>query len=254
MVNSRYVTNRGWTAATDQPPNRNPSLTGILAMGINTTSRHDALQALVAGAVLGATTGAQGRNAAPSAIDRQAWDAAAAKMISSNAVYDAFIPTLEAAQEAYSKVAPDPKRINFQGIHPYLSREDRHDLLHASDLDAVARDFAAREGKTWAGERFKALHSEAIADLKRFRAEDEAARAAHDIDALEERDEALGEAAYEATWALFRLPAPDLAALRWKIEHLFADATDAGIETTVWAPYVMQNFMADVRRLLRAEA
>ena len=66
--------------------------------------------------------------------------------------------------------------------------------------------------------------------------------------------ERLGEVRYDATWALFAIPAPDNAALLWKTEYLFGDDMAASGSSPSWAAHVMDWYMADQRRLLGSEA
>ncbi len=66
--------------------------------------------------------------------------------------------------------------------------------------------------------------------------------------------ERLGEVRYEATWALFAMPAPDHAALLWKTEYLFGDDMAASGSSPSWAAHVINWYMADQRRLLGPEA
>jgi hypothetical protein len=73
-------------------------------------------------------------------------------------------------------------------------------------------------------------------------------------DAMYAEYERYSEAQYEATWALFAIPAPDHAGLLWKTEYLFADNHEAGHSTASWAHEVMDWYMADQRRLLGPEA
>lgn len=66
--------------------------------------------------------------------------------------------------------------------------------------------------------------------------------------------ERLGEAQYDATWALFAIPAPDHAALLWKTEYLFGHDRAPSGSSPSWAAHVMDWYMADQRRLLGPEA
>ena len=97
---------------------------------------------------------------------------------------------------------------------------------------AVAEDDANAAG-------FDALH-------------DAADKEAQDI--LYAEFERLGEVRYDATWALFAIPAPDHAALLWKTEYLFGDDMGANGSSPSWAAHVMDWYMADQRRLLGPEA
>jgi len=73
-------------------------------------------------------------------------------------------------------------------------------------------------------------------------------------DAMYAEYERYSEAQYEATWALFALPAPDHAALLWKTEYLFGDDMAPSGSSPSWAAHVMDWYMADQRRLLGSEA
>lgn len=73
-------------------------------------------------------------------------------------------------------------------------------------------------------------------------------------DAMYAEYERYGEAQYEATWALFAIPAPDRTALLWKTEYLFGDDMGANGSSPSWAAHVMDWYMADQRRLLGPEA
>lgn len=81
-----------------------------------------------------------------------------------------------------------------------------------------------------------------------------AKEAGTETDALYEEYERHQNAQYDATWALFAMPAPDHAALLWKTEYLFADNHEAGHSTASWSHHVMEWYLADQRRLLGPEA
>jgi len=71
-----------------------------------------------------------------------------------------------------------------------------------------------------------------------------------DQEMLEAEYEQLGEARYEATWALFAIPVPDHDALLWKSEYLFGECTDRAASSPCWASHVVAAYMEDARRLL----
>jgi hypothetical protein len=56
-----------------------------------------------------------------------------------------------------------------------------------------------------------------------------------------------GEAQNAALWKLHSLPAPDLSALLWKVEHLLATPTGS---VEPWAPETVALTLSDARRLL----
>lgn len=73
----------------------------------------------------------------------------------------------------------------------------------------------------------------------------------HGYREAEERCEALGEVRYEAEWALMELPAPDLPALRWKLEKLLEvhNGSCAG-----WSEEAIAQTVADMQRLMAGTA
>jgi hypothetical protein len=77
----------------------------------------------------------------------------------------------------------------------------------------------------------------------------QAIRDRYSMDELDERSEAYGNAIAEAQSALMGMPAPDLAALRWKLMQL-RDGDD-GPTACYEAGYVAQTF-ADIDRLMPA--
>lgn len=76
--------------------------------------------------------------------------------------------------------------------------------------------------------------------------------AVHGLDRLDERSEALGEAAFDLETLLMGLPAPDVAALTWKLERLIVwDAEDF---TPSWSRDYAEPALADARRLAGARS
>ena len=93
--------------------------------------------------------------------------------------------------------------------------------ITARDIDAHERDWFASKGRTWnapAGEdaKFRAIFNE----VRERQAQRAAINAKHNYDALEHEWDRRGEVLNKAEWAVFHTPAPDLAALAWKIEML----------------------------------
>ena len=69
-------------------------------------------------------------------------------------------------------------------------------------------------------------------------------------DDAEEKWEALGEAVYEAAWALMAVPAPDGPALLWKLDYLMEVRPDGSISN--YSAESSGQTVADMRRLLAA--
>lgn len=228
----------------------------------HTTTRRGALatfgQAAVMGAIPAALVGATAKctaSANAATIDRSAWDAAYAKMLKHRAAYEAYQPTYNAAVEGFERDEPTGDDINLRPICPIITKAWRHQILHTADLEQMHTQFLAGQGRTWGSvdpEKTIAIHRATLDQVREFRRQLQAAKDKHRYDAVLERDDALATADCDATWELFELPAPDLAALHWKIEHLFGKSDDFEVES--WSANVMQNLMADTRRLLVGEA
>lgn len=198
--------------------------------------------------------------AALTAVDRSEWERAFANMQRHDAAYEAFQPTYEAAETGFVRDKPTGDEINLRHLCPaimFMGREVRSDLLHRDDLDQLHTDYIANKNVTWGSndpEASIAKHKADCDTVRQFRLDYQAAKDRHDYDAIIDRDEQLGAAAYDATWALFHMPAPDLAALHWKLEHLFKRSLDDDSDgCDGWSPKVMQSLMADASRLLIGE-
>ncbi|CAN5143706.1 hypothetical protein BH10PSE12_BH10PSE12_16610 [soil metagenome] len=79
----------------------------------------------------------------------------------------------------------------------------------------------------------------------------EAQYVAHDMDALNDRLDALVEMECAARAKLLNIPAPHHAAILWKMEILFGEDACGGDEgyTPSWSPEMTGQFFADVRRM-----
>jgi hypothetical protein len=76
-------------------------------------------------------------------------------------------------------------------------------------------------------------------------------RAARDaIEPVMERQDDLSNAAWDAERTLLRVPAPDLPALLFKLEHYFGEDVREDGNCQPWTGYALDNFMNDARRLL----
>lgn len=199
-------------------------------------------------------------SAVPAATaDRTAWDRAFAHMEKTRADYEAYQPIYRTADEGFERDKPTGDEINLRTIYPAIGfvPSQRYSLLHNIDLAEAHAQFIADEGKIWGASDPAATiakHKSTCDQIAQFRHDFQAAKDRHNYDEVVERDEALSDAAYEARWALFDLPAPDLAALHWKIEHLFVLDRDADESATPWHPDIIATLMADVRRLMPQEA
>lgn len=230
-------------------------------MATTTTNRRDALkllgQSVALGAIPALAIGAAKRaHGATPTIDRSAWDHAFAAHERARAAHEAYRPTYEAAIQGFERDQPNGDGIDLRPIMSIGHR--RYDMLHREDLDALHSTYRDGLGKWWFSPNPEAQiekHKATCDQVRRFRSEFQAAKDRHNYEAVTNLDEALSQAAYDARWALLETPAPDLAALRFKLEYLFADgAAEDGNGAEPWAQHVMANLMADVGRLMPKEA
>ncbi|MFC3429954.1 hypothetical protein ACFOKK_08335 [Sphingobium fuliginis] len=70
-------------------------------------------------------------------------------------------------------------------------------------------------------------------------------RSAHNFGAITDQAEAYADAEYDARVELLRMPAPDLAALRWKLDETFADD-----EIALWCDDIADAIREDILRLM----
>lgn len=220
-------------------------------------SRRALLSALTATAAIGPI-------AVPAAAsirsgDRTAWDRAfrayeqakaedGAYSVIFDPLYDRCLAAVEAVPHV--ELRPDP----YSGLHQPVST-DNFDFVHRAHrlVTDVASGKCHLETERYPslGEHWQLCQEVAAAADERD-ATVAATRARFGMDEAEEKWEALGEAAYETEWAVMDIPAPDLPALRWKLEKLLRTDPDGSV--SCWSAKVIAVTMADVRRLLVGEA
>ena len=69
-------------------------------------------------------------------------------------------------------------------------------------------------------------------------------------DGVHDEQERLVEVMCDAEHAVWQTPAPDLQALRWKLERVIDAEPEKGHGTSSWAPEYVAQTMADIARLL----
>lgn len=186
----------------------------------------------------------------PATVDRAAWDQAYAVMEQARVADAAYDPIYMRAFAAYAADFPkvDSLECRRSLFHAHFTAPD------ADDLDAYEADWLSQRGTTWRGEKIEADGRRAIAEVREYHRLRDAAKRRHNIDAIEAEWERLGDVLYDAQWALFELPAPDLPAFLWKSEHLFGDSVDNAYSCSAWSSEILATYMADARRLLGREA
>lgn len=144
------------------------------------------------------------------------------------------VPHVEIAPTSYSgRIAP-------------FSTADVHEVSRArSDTKALAEGRMKLDDMPGLREYYERLAELAKAADDRD-AKVQAIRDRFDMDAADEMAEALGNREYETQARLMKMPAPDLAALRWKLDL----CREEDGEMAPWgADYIAQTF-ADIARLL----
>jgi hypothetical protein len=205
-----------------------------MAENINTTSRRGMLAALAVTAMaVPAAASVLPAAAITLTNERAAWDAAFAVWQEAervDAAYDASF--YHPASEQVDRIAPRPDMaftITATNGHSATYRWLPSQPDAYEDCFPQMRNAAAAIRRAW-----KAHCS---------------ARERYGMDDIETRSEELGEIAYDAKWKVFHTPAPDVAALLWKLEHLFGeDERDEG-SGLAWDASLLDELLADARRL-----
>jgi hypothetical protein len=188
--------------------------------------------------------------------DRTAWDAALTKMIAAKA-------KLTAEQAVYDPIAASwlagrPDRdatIDWESLDPHIAPGTRDHVARVMDVDNAEAAFMAGEGTSWwvmdrDRDAYVARHRAAFDTVRAYRRQVADNDARHDWDAANHRYDALVEAFCDAEADLRLTPAPDMAALRHKLEDMLAPAVRApngecdGINGAC-----ADVLLADVRRL-----
>jgi hypothetical protein len=144
-----------------------------------------------------------------------------------------------------STIAPSPDRTAWDAaMQKYLllkSEEDEFDAHHWTPLYAIEKQcFGEPTGRGRNGNGWRLNES----------AEHSVWKAATNYDAIMERSAELGDAVHDAKWDLLEIPAPDLAALRFKLEDIMNE--EEGVQ--LYRDEYMAIVIADYRRLLPGAA
>lgn len=180
--------------------------------------------------------------------EREAWDEAFAAHERAKAEDAAFDPIYASINAAWERGRPSMDDIHWSEF-PF---RNRNEVARTLDLEAAWLNFLDGEEKWWWGdsENRKARYRAALDSVRAFRD----AEAQHDrgsgMTEADERWESLGSAVADTRSALMDLPAPDLAALAWKLAQLRED--DGSL--IPWEPEYIQQTFADIDRLLPAGA
>lgn len=184
--------------------------------------------------------------ASAAAVDRSAWAAAMDR-------YDAAVAADEAFTADYWRIHArwEAGRPSLEAIHwREFAFEDRDRVARLLDLDQRWAEYLAGEGRTWSSadpDATKARYRAALDSVRTWRDANERHDRESGMVAAEDRWEALGDEVDEARTALMALPAPDLAALQWKLAHLLS--TENG-SVAPWSDEYVAMTKTDMVRLL----
>ena len=189
-----------------------------------------------------------------SPVSRVEWEAALDAFENAQLEVLAFDEEWRAVNDAYEAGRPSMDMIQWSEF-PYTN----HNIVaHTKDLEKAWQHFLDGEDKWWFSptpEERKAKFRAALDSVQAYRD----ALAAHNhetgMDAADEQMEALAAREAELERGAMQMPAPDRAALLWKLEILLKpdeDDEDGALSSYRFSYY--SQTVADMRRLLGGEA
>jgi hypothetical protein len=184
---------------------------------------------------------------AAATADRSDWDAAMRAYQLAKAEDEAFDPTYWPIHNAWEAGRPSMNAIDWKRLNPVPGNKEH--IARIADLGKLWHRYLDGEGKWWwAGdpEKSKAEFRAALDSVQAFRDAEERHDRESGLDEANERYEDLGERVNLAQEALMGMAAPDLAALRWKLDQLH----DPGGDMPAWSAYFVRQTFADIARLL----
>lgn len=183
--------------------------------------------------------------------DRAAWDAAMIALDRAKRAVEADDKRFNAIHDAYERDKPDYRKIDSRAF-PFM---DHREVAHSYDLDEYWAKYLAGEGKWWWPGKEPGARDAAIArakasfdSVRAYRAEREALDQRIGMSAACDRNDRLNDEYTAAIDALIALPAPDGAALLWKLEYVMA-CGDSGFSAG-WSEDFLAGVLTDARRLL----
>lgn len=213
---------------------------------IDTTRR-----AFIAGSAMAAVAASVPAAALALPADRRAWEFAMATYLRAKAEADDFDTELFRIHDAWKAGKPTMDGIHWRALIGLAA--DRDHIARSMNLDKAWRDFLAAEGRTWWGnspaatERMKARYRAALDSVQEYRDACERNDEATGMDAANDHSEALTDRMMEALDTLLEMPAPDLAALRWKLDQFMPND---GHGSSAWDAGYLAQTLADIARLL----
>jgi hypothetical protein len=178
--------------------------------------------------------------------------AAKASTISGSVAWDQTLAAYEqrkAEAEHFSATIYDPLHEKLEPLRP------EYTIKHSAKNGSVGThrflpgeiDTYEHDGSAWDSWQF--IRPEVDALIARHR-EYERQCDLHGWDRLNDRMDALMDAQCEAERAALATPAPNHAAIMWKLERLFGpDARDPDDYTASWCPERVEQFFEDIRNM-----
>jgi hypothetical protein len=165
-------------------------------------------------------------------------------------------PVWDAAYALYKPARPNMDEVIDWKQLGISYRAHRDHTARVMDVEQEWQKYLAGEGKWWWGgtdpEACKARQRAGLDTILRFRRLEAEAYASSGAEAADEKSEALSETESEAWATLLRTPAPDGAALLYKLDLLFGgdDRQEDDEHCDAWNYNLIDPVMADARRLL----
>lgn len=206
------------------------------------TTRRAMLAAIPAAAAFAAIP-----TASAGVVNRSQWEAALTTYERAKAEREVFGLRFDAIHDAWKANRPTTDGIHWQKF-PF---ENRDHVARTLNLEERWIAYQQAEGKTWWSkdrEATKRDYRAALDSVQAYRDAELLHGRNSGFDAAEEHYDALTDAEIEAQDRMLATPAPDLAALRYKLGFIFADE---GSETiTPWSQNYIAQTKADISRLL----
>lgn len=184
--------------------------------------------------------------------DRRAWNNALKAKERALDAWDAYGPEFDRVHKAWLANRPSMDSIDFEAFWPehHMGDHGRNHIARTMDLEERWQTFLNGEGKVWwdnsGTDKTKKRYRAALDSVQAFRDAEEQHEIESGMKAADEEYNRLSEADGKALDKIMRLPAPDLAALRWKIDYL----TTEGDHWDAWDTSFVRQTFADIARLM----
>ena len=187
-------------------------------------------------------------------IDRSEWERAFARMRTIEADDAAFTPGW---WETWQRCKAECDKVPHVTFPPEAySGGQRQTTADTFEVSRARKDVAALDAGKMRLDPLPGLHEHYEIKRELVKAADareqqiQAVRDRYGMDAADERAEELGDLLAEAGTVLMDTPAPDLAALRWKLDHITGEAKREDGSLASYTSSYMRQTLDDIARLL----